>query len=151
MATAQQILYDSSNPGSFEIEDFMAALCKTAHEMYPVEAEFSRDTALGILPNDAATPIALIVNELMTNAIKHGRKGDAPIRIHIELSWESGNWLLSVADNGPGFDAALLGRRHGSGLGLVAGLAAQLGGTFGVTRENGTRCTVRFPASLTRQ
>jgi PAS domain S-box-containing protein len=151
MATAQQILYDSSNPGSFEIEDFMVALCKSAHEMYPSEAEFSRDTALGILPNDAAMPIALILNELMTNAVKHGRKGDAPIHMHIELAWENGNWRLSVTDNGTGFAPGTLRGRHGSGLGLVNGLAAQLGGSFAVTLEKGTRCAVQFPASLTRQ
>jgi PAS domain S-box-containing protein len=150
MATAQQVLYDSSSPASFEIEDFMQALCSTAHAMYPQEARFTRDTALGILPNDSAMPVALILNELMTNAIKYGRKNGEPVDIRIALAWDKGNWLLSLSDNGPGFEPGKT-TRHGSGLGLVHGLAAQLGGSFRVERDNGARCIVEFPASLTRQ
>jgi two-component sensor histidine kinase len=150
MATAQQVLYDSSSAVSFEIEDFMQALVNTAHAMYPHEARVTRDTALGVLPNDSAMPVALILNELMTNAIKYGRKDGQPVDIHIALEWDNGNWLLSLNDNGPGFDPGKTTRR-GSGLGLVRGLAAQLGGSFHVERDNGARCIVEFPASLTRQ
>lgn len=150
MATAQQVLYDSASPVSFEIEDFMHALCSTARATYPREACFTRDTVQGVLPNDSAMPVALILNELMTNAIKHGRKDDRPVNIHIAFEWDDGNWLLSLGDNGPGFDPGKSARR-GSGLGLIHGLAAQLGGSFRVERDNGARCIVKFPASLTRQ
>ena len=150
MATAQQVLYDSSSPVSFEIEDFMQALVNTAQATYPQEARVTRDTALGVLPNDSAMPVALILNELMTNAIKYGRKDGQPVDIHIVLEWNNSNWRLSLSDNGPGFDPGKTTRR-GSGLGLVHGLAAQLGGSFHVERNNGARCIVEFPASLTRQ
>jgi len=128
----------------------MHALCSTARATYPREACFTRDTVQGVLPNDSAMPVALILNELMTNAIKHGRKDDRPVNIHIAFEWDDGNWLLSLGDNGPGFDPGKSARR-GSGLGLVHGLAAQLGGSFRVERDNGARCIVKFPASLTRQ
>jgi PAS domain S-box-containing protein len=150
MATAQQVLYDSSSAVSFEIEDFMQSVIATAQAMYPQEARITRDTALGVLPNDSAMPIALILNELMTNAIKYGRKDGQPVDIRIALAWDKGNWQLSLTDNGPGFDPGKTTRR-GSGLGLVHGLAAQLGGSFRVDRSDGARCVVEFPASLTRQ
>ncbi|MBS0273257.1 MAG: PAS domain S-box protein [Proteobacteria bacterium] len=150
MATAQQVLYDSSSPTSFETGDFMQALRSTAHAMYPREANLTHDTAPGILPNDSAMPIALILNELMTNAVKYGRKDGQPVDIHIALASDNGNWVLSLNDNGPGFDPGKTTRR-GSGLGLVRGLAAQLGGSFRVDRNNGARCIVEFPASPTRQ
>jgi PAS domain S-box-containing protein len=150
MATAQQVLYDSSSPVSFEIEDFMQSVIDTAQATYPQEARITRDTALGVLPNDSAMPVALILNELMTNSIKYGRKNGQPVDIRIQLAWNKDNWRLSLSDNGPGFDPGKTTRR-GSGLGLVRGLAAQLGGSFRVERNNGTRCVVEFPASLTRQ
>jgi two-component sensor histidine kinase len=86
----------------------------------------------------------------MTNSIKYGRKNGQPVDIRIQLAWNKDNWRLSLSDHGPGFDPGKTTRR-GSGLGLVRGLAAQLGGSFRVERNNGTRCVVEFPASLTRQ
>jgi two-component sensor histidine kinase len=50
---------------------------------------------------------------------------------------------LTVEDNGPGFDLGGANRRS-SGLGLVSGLARQLGGAFTVERAPGARCRVRF-------
>ena len=50
-----------------------------------------------------------------------------------------------VEDDGPGFDFQEI-RRRSSGLGLVAGLARQIGGSLAVERgeERGARCIVRF-------
>jgi two-component sensor histidine kinase len=48
-----------------------------------------------------------------------------------------------VEDDGPGFDLGDINRRS-SGLGLVSGLARQLGGAFKVERAPGTRCRVQF-------
>jgi two-component sensor histidine kinase len=88
-------------------------------------------------------PLALIVNELLTNAAKHSlRDGKGTITVSLKPSTEG--MELRVEDEGPGYEYKPNGKRS-SGLGLVAGLARQLRGSFTVERGGGARCIVRFP------
>ena len=79
-----------------------------------------------LLPTDRAIPIGLIVNELVTNAIKYAFPGEAKGTVIVALKRTRGELRLTVADDGQG----LLPRRADSGLGgrLVDGFAQQLGG-----------------------
>lgn len=90
-----------------------------------------------------AVPLGLIVNELVTNAIKHafpeGRAGTVLVR----LEREDGHGILTVEDDGVGAQASSTGK--GLGHKLVPALTQQLGGKV-VTepRSPGTRAQVRF-------
>jgi two-component sensor histidine kinase len=88
-------------------------------------------------------PLALIANELLTNAVKYGLNGQGAGTLRVRLRREDDSFLFYVEDNGPGFDLQLVQHRS-SGLRLVQGLARQLGGTFEVTRTPTTRCSVKF-------
>jgi two-component sensor histidine kinase len=83
-----------------------------------IESEF--------LPTDRAIPVGLIVNELVTNALKHAFPDDTKGTVVVTLKRVPGELRLTVADNGRGVDP----RRADSGVGgrLVEGLAQQLGG-----------------------
>ncbi len=85
----------------------------------------------------------MIVNELLTNAVKHGLEGRAEGVIRVGLTQKAGSFLLYVEDDGPGFDLELV-RNRSSGLRLVQGLARQLRGHFEVTRNAPTRCSLQF-------
>jgi two-component sensor histidine kinase len=87
-------------------------------------------------------PLALIVNELVTNAVKHSSFGQREVSVRTRLSSENNAFVLCVEDDGPGFDFDSV-RSRASGLRLVQGLARQLRGEFEVMR-NPTRCCVRF-------
>ena len=95
------------------------------------------------LSNDTAMPLALILNELLANAAKYGVNdaGEGMIRVRLTKSGDS--FQLDVEDDGPGFDLEEA-RRRSSGLGLVSGLARQLGGGLHVERASGARCRVQF-------
>jgi two-component system, sensor histidine kinase PdtaS len=93
-----------------------------------------------------AVPIGLIVNELVTNAVKYafrdGRKGS----IHVILEPAGGELRLSVRDNGGGMQGAA----QGTGLGhrLLRALAAQLGGRLEIeSGSKGTTVSLLFGAS----
>jgi two-component sensor histidine kinase len=88
-------------------------------------------------------PLALIANELLTNAVKYGLNGQGSGIIRVRLRMENDSFLFYVEDDGPGFELQSVQRRS-SGLALVQGLARQLGGEFEVTRTPATRCSVRF-------
>jgi two-component sensor histidine kinase len=91
-----------------------------------------------ILPTDQAIAMGLIVNELVTNALKYAFPRDTKGTVTVRLKRGRGELRLTVADNGEGLDP----RHVDSGLGgrLVEGFAQQLGGT--IERESSSSGTV---------
>jgi two-component sensor histidine kinase len=80
------------------------------------------------LDADRAISLALLVNELVTNAIKHGLAGrsDGHIWVRLALSKEN-TVVISVRDNGIGLPADFdLGKRRGLGMRIVGALSKQL-------------------------
>jgi PAS domain S-box-containing protein len=148
LAAAQKLLYGDSDPRNFSISEFLHAVCASARQAFGKEIEVRIEVDHGHLPNDVSMPLALILNELLTNAAKHGINGRGTGEIIIALKRVDDQIVLSVVDDGPGFDLRETGRRS-SGLGLVTGLAQQLRGTFTVENGAGTRCIVRFPERRT--
>ncbi len=101
-----------------------------------IESEF--------LPTDRAIPIGLIVNELVTNAVKYAFPGGAKGTVMVTLKRTAGQLHLTVADDGRGLDP----NRADSGLGarLVDGLAHQLGGRVERDSDNqGTTVRLNLP------
>jgi two-component sensor histidine kinase len=90
---------------------------------------------------DAATPVALIVNELVSNAFKHafpnGRAGQIDVSL---MRRESGRAILSVTDDGVD---AVEGRR-GGGLAIVQAFAEQLNGEFEILKGTPKTFVVTF-------
>ena len=142
MAAAQQGMY-SANPLQFELRPFLESLCGNANRAFGAQVDIAIECAAGALSNDGAVPLALIVNELITNAVTHGKAERSRVTVKLSLLKDGNEWVLRVADDGPGFEFHETTRRA-SGLGLVSGLARQLGGTLDVTTLPGACCVVRF-------
>jgi PAS domain S-box-containing protein len=145
MAAAQRVLYGRSDASRFEAEEFLPAVCQTIRQLLPPEARIECGVARGVLSNDVAMPLALIVNELLTNAVKHGIKDHAKQGVRVSLTDHDGSLALCVEDDGEGFDLEAV-RMTSSGLQLVLGLARQLRGTLYVTK-NPSRACLDFPAA----
>ncbi|MDQ4060805.1 MAG: sensor histidine kinase, partial [Pseudomonadota bacterium] len=93
---------------------------------------------------DRAVPLGLVVNEVITNCVKHAF-GDAGGRITVKLTAGVGygEARLTISDNGRGIQDD---RGHGSGLKLVEALTRQIGGQFEQqSSSKGTTTTVVFP------
>lgn len=101
------------------------------------------------LPLAVAGDVGLVVNELITNALKHafpaGRKGV----VRLTFRREDDAYELVVTDNGVGTTPGHAARKEGGGLGgqLLQALATQLGGRLEVVggEVGGTSCLLRFP------
>jgi PAS domain S-box-containing protein len=143
MAAAQRILYTTPDATRFNARDFLNTVCESAKQTFPQGLDIDCEADAMQLSNDAAMPLALIANELLTNSVKYGLNGHAVATIRVRLRREGDSFLFYVEDDGPGFDLASVQRRS-SGLALVQGLARQLAGKFEVTRTPATRCSVRF-------
>ena len=143
MAAAQRVLYTTPDATRFNARDFLNAVCETAKQTFPHELDIDYEGDAVQLSNDAAMPLALIANELLTNSVKYGHIGEATGTIRVRLKREDASFLFYVEDDGPGFDLQSVQRRS-SGLRLVQALARQLGGKFEVIRSPATRCSLRF-------
>lgn len=102
------------------------------------------------VPQESAVPIGLIINELLTNALKYAFPDDRAGTVSIRLTRDREEFCLRVADDGVGM--AFEHKTEGSGLGqrLVRSMAAQLQGTITIEPDAGapgTIATVRFPAT----
>lgn len=143
MAAAQRILYGTADATRFNATEFLESVCETVRQTFSTPAKFLCEAGPTELSNDVAIPLALILNELLTNSIKHAADGRSDVNIRVGLTKADESFLLYVEDDGPGFDFEQV-RNHSSGLRLVQGLARQLRGRFEVTTTPLTRCSVHF-------
>ncbi len=96
-----------------------------------------------------ASAVALILNELATNAFKHADA--SPLEIHVDVRWVTEEVCLSFRDNGAGFpDDVLSGTRWSVGLNVVHTLSQiDLRGTMDLANDGGAAVTIRFPIAGT--
>ncbi len=104
------------------------------------------------VPERDLVPLGLVLNELLTNSIKHGFVGRTEGRILVKFRvTEDGGYELEVEDDGVGMKAAPNGEDHETlGIILVRTLASQLQGTVAFVspangRGDGTRITLKVP------
>ena len=91
-------------------------------------------------------PIGIIVNEAITNAVKHAFPGDRKGQVHLSVRWlPTGDIKLQIRDNGVGLPSGL---RHdeGKSLGfsLIKGLVNQLEGKCTIKTTGGVEITIQF-------
>jgi PAS domain S-box-containing protein len=100
---------------------------------------------------DTAVPLGIIINELVSNALKHAFPDGNNGEIRIKLNKEKGDdacFTLVISDNGIGIPENLNIKDIDSlGLQLVTSLVEQLDGKFELKRDNGTEFTIRFTAT----
>jgi len=102
------------------------------------------DIKLGI---DTAIPLGLLINEVITNALKYGIKDNDTGEIHIELvKLNKKDYVLNIGDNGAGFSELISHKNTKSlGLKLINNLARQLKGSINRdSSKNGTNYIVKF-------
>tara|TARA_R110000868_G_scaffold21614_14_gene89635 strand:- start:279 stop:1487 length:1209 start_codon:yes stop_codon:yes gene_type:complete len=102
------------------------------------------DVKLGI---DTAIPLGLLINEVITNALKYGIKDNDEGEIHIELQKSnSKDYVLYIGDNGKGFPETISHKNTKSlGLKLIHNLARQLKGSINRDMsKKGTNYIVKF-------
>lgn len=106
-----------------------------------------------LLPVESAISLGLIVNEVLTNALKHAAPGEAGRpSVHLSFGFEEGRYRLEILDDGPGPGSGTEEGGGGLGLLLVGALARNLGGTSrleaipGPLGPAGARFELLFPA-----
>ena len=95
---------------------------------------------------EQAIAMSILVNELVTNALKHAFPDDRRGQIRVRLGRSNGDLLLEVADDGVGMKPGARSRGSGLGTRLVDTFTKQLGARYEVeTGDGGTRHRIHFP------
>jgi PAS domain S-box-containing protein len=152
MALIHDILYRSDSLGEINLKDYLHSLIRGLAGMYStVGVTIHISTESIQLDMDRAIPCGLIINELVSNALKYAFPGNRTGQIRIEAAIEPPNTLvLTILDNGIGLPPYVeVGKTDTLGLKLVLGLTEnQLGGELEVNRSHGTCYRIKFPLTL---
>ena len=98
-----------------------------------------------LLEDEMAISCGLIVNELVSNSLKHAFPEDRKGEICINFHSDNDRYSLIVSDNGIGFPKDLDFRETQTlGLQLVCTLVDQLGGSIKLNRDGGTQFKITF-------
>lgn len=135
IAAVHQQLHKSDYVGTVQLDEYLSNLCQEI-----ASASCGPDCAWTLLvdavpitiSNDIAVPLALIVNELLTNAIQHSRPIGDGGTIHVVISSHPDCFSVSVSDPGGGPDPAQT--TFGLGTRLVEALTRQINAT--ITKRN---------------
>ena len=150
VAAVHERLYRSQDFNSVDLDMFLETLCRDLERSVSNEdgdAIVVEVTAEPVtITNDRAIPVALILNELLTNAMKYAypdRRGTVAVTL---TKAEEGRVRLTVADDGVGLPEGFSERRHASlGFRIIEGLARQIDGEVEIAdRRPGTAITVSF-------
>jgi PAS domain S-box-containing protein len=161
MSLIHEKLYRSENLARIDFQHYLTALTSHLCTSYGSAQILCRSEAVGVeMPLDLAVPCGMIVNELVTNALKYAfppewtaAGGNDAGRIGVAISQEKGFYTLSVSDNGIGLPFGFDWTTANSmGMVLIRMLGAhQLGGTFSLEQNGGLSVTLRFPIKRGRK
>jgi len=149
MAVVHETLYRSEDFAQINLASYLEDLCAhlfRAYALDPTQVRLDVRVAGVTLDLDRAAPCGLLINELVSNALKYAFPGGRSGRLAVELgATPGGAHVLTVSDDGVGLPASLDFRRARTlGLQLVCGLIQQLGGTIDLDRTTGTKFTMTF-------
>jgi PAS domain S-box-containing protein len=153
MAMIHEKLYQSPDLAMVEFSEYTRSLLSYLWRAYGGAASRVRqilELEQILLPVSAAVPCGLILNELVSNSLKHAFAESAGGELTVSLVRSpEGSVRLCVADNGPGLPMAFDWRHSKSlGLRLVQMLAVQLHADIEVTGEKGTKFQVTFKTEV---
>lgn len=149
MSAIHEMLYQSENLASINMKEYLLKLAKGITENYLPRSQVNLDIQVEnfVIDVEKASPLGLIINELISNSTKHafpeGRKGNIQITLtrpagdQVELIYQDDG--IGISDN---FDWQ---EPHSMGMNLVKVLVeGQLKGSIQLSREKGTSFTIKF-------
>ena len=150
MALIHEQLYKSTDVSKINFQEYLTSLGRYTFKSFgitPDKIQLTIESNNIFLDLDSGIPCGLLIQELISNSIKHGFPDEKQGKISISLrSLGERELELIVGDNGVGFPKGLDFRDTSSlGLSLVTTLAEkQLGGTITLNNDQGTKFKIIF-------
>jgi two-component sensor histidine kinase len=144
MVAVHEHIYRSDQYARVDVSDYVPKLVQNLKESYGNDVDLVCEIAPIEVDRDHALPLGLIVNEVVSNAMKHAFKDGRKGRIILSLERKEGaRGELTIRDNGVGFDPSQ--ETTGMGSRLIRGLVSQLDAEHEFSSDGGTIFVLRFP------
>jgi two-component sensor histidine kinase/PAS domain-containing protein len=147
MALIHEKLYMSSDIAHVDFREYAETLARNLIRSYSTGPHVRMAVDIDLIPLgiDTAIPCGLIINELVSNALKYAFPGGRSGEIRIRLAYAGGTCTLTVSDDGAGLPDGFDFRNTSSlGLQLVNILAEQMEGTVELDTARGTTFKITF-------
>ncbi|MDI6702095.1 sensor histidine kinase [Methanothermobacter wolfeii] len=142
IAIIHEILLSRGDIDAVDFRDYTMRLTSYLKDLYRSDAGIRVDVPELALNTETAIPLGIIMDELVSNSIRHLPEGG---EITVSLEEKDDGFILSVTDNGPGLpDDFSIEESGGLGMELVRNLAAQLNGRVSYESGDGTAFRVEF-------
>ncbi len=149
LAIIHEYLYRSDNYSAVDLSVYLESVADNLLSVYAAsKKEFIINYRIDniIVELDMAIPIGLLVNEIISNAIKHAFIDRQKGRIDITLEKQNNSLKLTVKDDGVGFPVNVSPEDNKTlGLKLINLLVMQLNGKYEIIREVGTTVQIKIP------
>lgn len=148
MALIHEKLYQTGDLTQINLSEYANELVNDLFRSYSVNTsrvKFKIESNDFPVDINTAIPCGLIINELITNSIKHAFPDDRNGEIKMEIRCHGENCRIKIGDNGVGLPENLdINDVNTLGLKLVTNLTRQLDGTIELDRDDGTSFTIKF-------
>ena len=148
MALIHELLYQSNDLKRIDFGYYIRTLTNELFRMYVTDQsliKLNMNVEEVMVDINTAIPLGLIVNELVSNSMKHAFPNDKSGEINIEFKSNKGIYTMIVADNGVGFPVDYdIENTDTLGLRIVNSLTEQIEGKITIERVNGTKFTIVF-------
>jgi len=148
MALVHEKLYQSENIAQIDFAEYLKSLTGELIDTYEVKTEniqIKINVDKVLLDIDTAIPCGLIINELVSNSLKHAFPDNRKGELGITFISDDKNFRLIVCDDGVGFSNDLdFTNTETLGLRIVNTLVAQLDGDIQLDRNKGTSFEITF-------
>lgn len=147
IAMVHQRLYQKENLSKINFKLYLSELIAeiiSSLRLFTKQVKVVEDFIDVELEVTKAIPIGLIINEAVTNSLKHAFKHvETPI-ITIQMKFVLGNIQITILDNGPGFNDLKNRKENALGLSLIESLADQIDGKILFENKGGASVTLSF-------
>lgn len=147
MMTLYDTLYLSNSINEASLKDYIPYLLRQISDIFQDDVPAKFETRIDdiVLTADMLSPLGIIINELVSNAMKYAMRDRPDGVIRVEALKKDGHVSLIIQDNGPGIPESISFKNSsGFGLQLVEMLAAQMKGSVSIERINGTKIILEF-------
>jgi two-component sensor histidine kinase len=148
MSLVHESLYQSKFLSEVNFSEYVTNICKNLYHSYlrpqgGISLDFDLDDLY--LNLDTSIPCGLILNELMSNAMKYAFIGREEGEIKVGMKINQDRLVMTVTDDGVGLPIGFVVEESDSlGLQLVSTLVMQIGGDLSIQKRNPTRFTIDF-------
>jgi len=140
-------LYGGGHSTQIDFAAYLETLCKRLSDSL-LEGDRIKIEVTAAPANvtvDQAAPLGMIVNELVTNAVKHAYLPAQGGVIAVALARDEVGLTLTISDQGRGLPTGMAASSHGLGMKLIGSLSRQIGASFSMRSQGGARFELRLP------